>query len=315
MQVIGKALGFDPVGDAVAAEQAGFDGVRVIDHLFSGLAPDAPHAVPHALAGLAAAAVATERVVLTQTMLAATMRHPAECAQAVASIDRISGGRAEIGLGAGWYQPEHTAMGLALGSPRDRVDRVVEAATICRRMLEQSGRVEFKGRFFRAVCEVEWEPTPHVPVVMVGASRPALLRGAARVANRIDLLEVMNDGRPVLDGDHVNDVEHLQTRIDIARNAAAEAGNAVVFSATMNIVVVQSPAERDRVRAELASMSSSSPQLLDRELLRAVDTADGVLERFARLAEIGIDRVHVRPRDLHTQTWLTDSLQAIHALT
>ena len=98
MKVIGRALGFDPVGEARAAEAAGFDGVRVIDHFFSGLAPQPPHAVSHSLSGLAAAAVATEQVLLTQTMLAAGMRHPAECAQAVATIDRISGGRAELGL-------------------------------------------------------------------------------------------------------------------------------------------------------------------------------------------------------------------------
>ena len=107
MKVFGRALGFDPVGDARTAEAAGFDGVRVIDHFFSGLAPHAPHPVSHALSGLAAAAVATDRVLLTETMLAAGMRHPAECAQAIATIDRISGGRAELGLGTGWYRPEH----------------------------------------------------------------------------------------------------------------------------------------------------------------------------------------------------------------
>src|SRR5690606_17564101 len=124
MQVTGKALGFDPVAEATAAERAGYDGVRVVDHFFSGLAPEPPHAVSHALVGLGAAAVATSRVLLTQTMLAATMRHPAECAQAVATIDRVSGGRAELGLGAGWFRQEHEAMGLALGTPRDRVDRL-----------------------------------------------------------------------------------------------------------------------------------------------------------------------------------------------
>jgi alkanesulfonate monooxygenase SsuD/methylene tetrahydromethanopterin reductase-like flavin-dependent oxidoreductase (luciferase family) len=314
MQVIGRALGFDPVGDARAAEAAGFDGVRVIDHFFSGLAPQPPHPVSHALSGLAAAAVATERVLLTQTMLAAGLRHPAECAQAVATIDRISGGRAELGLGSGWYRPEHDAMGLALGSPADRAARVVEAATICRAMLEQRGAVSFEGRFFRAVCDIEWEPTPHVPEVMVGAARPRLLRAAARVANRIDLLEVMDDGRPVLDEENVNDEQHLAARIDLARRAAEEVGNRIVFSATANISLAASAPDRDRLRDELAGISQGTPATIERELLRAVDTADGMFERFATLAGLGVDRVHVRPRDELTKAWLTESLPRLQAL-
>lgn len=314
MQVISKALGFDPVGEARAAEEAGYDGVRVIDHFFSGLAPEPPHAVSHALTGLAAAAVATERVLLTQTMLAATMRHPAECAQAVATIDRISGGRAELGLGAGWYRPEHEAMGLALGSPAERAARVVEAATICRAMLEHRGAVSFEGRFFRAVSDIEWEQTPHIPAVMVGAARPALLRGAAQVANRIDLLEVMDDGRPRLDEVNVNDEEHLRERIDLARRSADEVGNDLAFSATANITVAEDVGECDRLRRELAGISQGTAATIDRELLRAVDTGDGMLARFATLAGLGIDRVHVRPRDAHTQAWLTESIPRIHAL-
>lgn len=314
MLVIGRALGFDPVGDARAAEAAGFDGVRVIDHFFSGLAPQPPHPVSHALAGLSAAAVATERVLLTETMLAAGMRHPAECAQAIATIDRISGGRAELGLGSGWFRPEHDAMGLALGPPADRAARVVEAATICRAMLEQRGTVAFEGRFFRAVSDIEWEPTPHVPAVMVGAARPRLLQAAARVANRIDLLEVMDDGRPVLDDDNVNDEQHLAARIDLARRSAEDARNEVVFSATANIELAESAQALERLREDLIGISRGSPATVERELLHSVDTADGMFERFATLAGLGIDRVHVRPRDELTQAWLTESLPRLQAL-
>jgi len=314
MLVIGRALGFDPVGDARAAEAAGFDGVRVIDHFFSGLAPQPPHPVSHALAGLSAAAVATERVLLTETMLAAGMRHPAECAQAIATIDRISGGRAELGLGSGWFRPEHDAMGLALGPPADRAARVVEAATICRAMLEQRGTVAFEGRFFRAVSDIEWEPTPHVPAVMVGAARPRLLQAAARVANRIDLLEVMDDGRPVLDDDNVNDEQHLAARIDLARRSAEDAGNEVVFSATANIELAESAQALERLREDLIGISRGTPATVERELLHSVDTADGMFERFATLAGLGIDRVHVRPRDELTQAWLTESLPRLQAL-
>ena len=205
-------------------------------------------------------------------------------------------------------------MGLALGPPADRAARVVEAATICRAMLEQHGTVSFEGRFFRAVCDIEWEPTPHVPAVMIGAARPRLLQAAAGVANRIDLLEVMDDGRPVLDEDNVNDEQHLAARIDLARRSAEEAGNQVVFSATANISLAESSQDRDRLREELVGISGGTPATVERELLHSVDTADGMFERFVTLAGLGVDRVHVRPRDPLTQAWLTESLPRLQAL-
>jgi hypothetical protein len=149
---------------------------------------------------------------------------------------------------------------------------------------------------------------------MVGAARPRLLRAAARVANRIDLLEVMDDGRPVLDEDNVNDERHLAERIDLARGAAEEAGNQLVFSTTANITVAESAQDRERFREELAGMSGGTAATVERELLRAVDSGDGMFERFATLAGLGIDRVHVRPRDEETEAWLREFLPRLQAL-
>src|SRR5262245_66064510 len=114
MLVLGRALAFDPANEARVAERTGYDGVRVINHFFSGIAPEPHRAVSHGIAGLAAAAAATDRVLLTTTMLSAPIRHPVECAQAIATIDRISGGRAELGIGGGWNRAEFEAVGIEL---------------------------------------------------------------------------------------------------------------------------------------------------------------------------------------------------------
>ncbi|MGV3758668.1 MAG: LLM class flavin-dependent oxidoreductase [Actinomycetota bacterium] len=313
MQVLGKAIGFDAVGDARRAEATGYDGVRVIDHFYSGIPPEPPAAVPHALTTLAAAAAVTERVLLTQTMLAATMRHPAEVAQAVAGLDRISGGRAELGLGTGWLPVEHESMGLSLGTPRERVDRVIEAATICRQMFEQQGHVHFDGRHFRAHSEATWPDTPHVPEILVGAHGPALLRKAAAVADRIDLLEAMRAGRPCFDGPDLNDAANLRARIDLARGAAEGTGRELRFSATLNITVRDSAADRDRARHPIAEAAGCALDVLDHELLRLVVTPTELFERVDRLAALGIDRLHIRPADAETQAWLDENLAEIRA--
>jgi alkanesulfonate monooxygenase SsuD/methylene tetrahydromethanopterin reductase-like flavin-dependent oxidoreductase (luciferase family) len=314
VQVLGRALAFAPAAEAREAERLGYDGVRVIDHFFSGIAPEPQRAVSHGIAGLAAAAAVTDRVLLTSTMLSAPIRHPAECAQAIATIDRISGGRAELGIGAGWNRAEFDAFGMELGHPRSRVDRLIEAATICRLMFEQKGVVSFAGRYFEAQSQTEWPATPHVPDVMVAAGSPRTIRLAAAVANRLDLLEYMPEGTPVLDAEHVNSREHLAERITSARHAAAEAMNDVRISATVMLVVTPDNATRDSARRDLAFIARSDLDLLDRELLRMIDTEVGVFERFKALAALGLDRVHVRPADEPSQRWLDDALRDLQAL-
>jgi alkanesulfonate monooxygenase SsuD/methylene tetrahydromethanopterin reductase-like flavin-dependent oxidoreductase (luciferase family) len=314
VEILGKALAFDPAREALAAERAGYDGVRVIDHFFSGVAPEPQRAVSHGLAGLAAAAAVTQRVLLTTTMLSAPIRHPAECAQAIASIDRISGGRAELGIGGGWNRAEFNAVAIDLGSPRDRVDRLIEAATICRQMFEQKGVVHFDGRFYRAHIDVEWAATPHVPEVMVAAAGRRAIKLAAPIANRVDLLETMPDGRPVLDAEHVNSKEHLAGRVALASEAAAASGNVLTLSATVMLLITPDRPARDTSRRNMATIARSNLELLELELLRIIDTGDGAFDRFHDLARVGLDRLHIRPADAFSERWLDEALPDLQAL-
>ncbi|MFP4512832.1 MAG: LLM class flavin-dependent oxidoreductase [Acidimicrobiales bacterium] len=314
MQVIGKALRFDPAGEARRAEDLGFDGVRVIDHFMSGVPPEPPAAVPHPFVSLGAAAAATSQVLLTQTMVAAPIRHPFEVAQAVSSLDRISGGRAELGMGTGWLESEFDNTGLRLGPPRERIDRLIEAATICHEMFHRQGCVEFHGDHFRAVSTAEWPTTPHVPEIMLGGHGPNMLRRAAAVADRIDLLEAMSASGPRFDGDHLNDVVNLRRRMALADEAAERSGKPIAFSATVNMVVRDSPATRLAEARSLASIANCDSSAFDSELLRMVATESDALERFAVLAELGIDRLHIRPVDEQTREWLEGSLADLRAL-
>ncbi len=310
MFVIGRSLSFDAVGGARAAEAAGFDGVRVIDHFFSGIPPERPVAVPHAVATLAAAAAVTDRVLLTQTMFAATMRHPVELAQAVATLDRISGGRAELGLGAAWLPAEHHATGLALGSPAERVERLCEAVTISAEMLRNDGVVDFDGHHFRAHIDVAWPATPSVPEVMVGAHGPVTIRRVAPIVDRIDLLEAMLGGRPNFDDRHSNSIEELARRIALA---TSNTDHHLRFSATVNLQVVE-PDQLRTSQETLAALAGCEVSTIEAERLRLVTSADEALDRFKELADIGIDRLHVRPADAATEEWLTSALPALQAL-
>lgn len=313
MQVIGKALGFDPAADAKRAESLGYNGVRAIDHYFSAIPPARPVAVAHCFVTITAAAGVTDHVVLTQTMVAASMHHPFEVAQAVATLDRISHGRAELGLGTGWLSVEHDSMGLSLGGPGERVERVVEAATVCRAMFEHDGCVDVDGRFFQAHSEAQWPALPHQPEIMMGAHGPRLLAAAATVADRIDLAEALTGCRPNFSGAHANTADNLASRIRLAREAAIDSGHgrSLRFSATVNMQVTPDNATRDDARAALAEAAICDLDDLDNELLRVVAAEDEVLGKFRVLGSIGVDRLHVRPMDEHSQQWLDEAIKDI----
>ncbi|HJT38118.1 MAG TPA: LLM class flavin-dependent oxidoreductase [Actinomycetota bacterium] len=114
------------------AESLGFDSVWVSDHLFLDLAkyggPPARYKTPEATAMLAALATATERVRFGSLVLCASFRHPVFLAAQLQTIHEASGGRLEVGLGAGWYEAEFNAAGIPFGSASQRIERLAVVA-------------------------------------------------------------------------------------------------------------------------------------------------------------------------------------------
>ena len=230
VRVFGGALFWDPVAEARDAEQRGFDGVRVLDHFAAPASPEAMFATPHSLVTLAAAAAVTSRIGLTQTMLCNTFRNPAELAHAIATLHRISGGRAELGLGAGWHRAEHEAFGYPFPGLAERLARLRESVHICRTMFRDNGRISFRGEFYRAEFDAAWPAIPSVPEVMIGGTAPSVLTLAGQIADRVDLVHAMRGGLPFLGGDRHNGVRRISELRDIAVRAGDAAGNSPAFS-------------------------------------------------------------------------------------
>ncbi len=113
-------------------------------------------------------------------------RHPAVLAKTAVTVDIASGGRLELGLGAGWFEPECAAYGIELGSVPERFDRFEEALTIIRSLLTQP-TTTFEGRYYRlenAWCEPKAAQQPHPPIVLGGKGERRLLPLVARYADR-----------------------------------------------------------------------------------------------------------------------------------
>jgi F420-dependent oxidoreductase-like protein len=133
---------------------------------------------------LIALAQATRRVRLGTLVTGIQYRHPAVLANMVSTLDIISGGRLELGIGAGWNEQESGAYGIELGTPRQRSDRFEEACEVLVGLLSQE-TTTFKGEYYHLI-DARNEPKgvqrPHPPICVGGSGERRTLRTAARFA-------------------------------------------------------------------------------------------------------------------------------------
>ena len=166
-------------------EEAGVDVLLIRDHFSAGafgqqLAP---------FTALATAAAVTTRLRVGTIVLSNDFRHPAIVAHEAASLHLVSGGRFELGLGAGWYQPEYDAAGIGFDPAGQRIGRLEESLSIIRALLSGTA-VHHSGTWYRVEgLDLDVLPAPRSsPRLLVGAGGPRMLRLAARHADVVGVL-------------------------------------------------------------------------------------------------------------------------------
>ncbi|HEX7521631.1 MAG TPA: LLM class flavin-dependent oxidoreductase, partial [Acidimicrobiia bacterium] len=132
------------------AEQLGFDSLWLSDHLWLDIAKygggDEVYGAYEPLVTLAALARQVPRVRLGTLVLCEALRPASVLAKALATLDRITGGRLDIGMGAGWYEPEYEAVGMTMPPPGERLTRLGEAVDVVRGLLG-GGPFTYDGKF------------------------------------------------------------------------------------------------------------------------------------------------------------------------
>ena len=134
---------------------------------------------------LAALAAQTERLRLGVMVTGNTYRHPAVLANMGATVDHISHGRLDFGIGAAWNEQEHAAYGIPLFAPGERIRRLGEACEVIRRLWTEE-TVTFAGKYYQlteARCEPKPVQKPYPPVIIGGSGEQLTLRVVARYAN------------------------------------------------------------------------------------------------------------------------------------
>jgi probable F420-dependent oxidoreductase len=172
-------------------EELGYAALYVTDHLSRQLAPTA---------ALAAAAAVTRSLRIGPYVFANDFRHPLIVAREAATLDRLSGGRLDLGLGAGWKRGDYRQLGIAYDAPGVRIDRLVESLGIIRRLLSGE-ELTHHGRFYH-LERARVQPTPiqqpHPPI-MLGGGGPRMLRIASREGQIVSFVpQFSTTGRPLL---------------------------------------------------------------------------------------------------------------------
>ena len=166
------------------AEALGYDTAWTYDH-FVPVMMDPYDPCLEAWSCLAALAVHTSRIRIGALVTGNTYRHPAILAKTATTVDVISSGRLEFGIGAGWYEPEHAMFGLRFGSVRERCERLDEALTVIRSLWHER-QASFDGSHYQlraAVAEPKPLQRPHPPITVAGAGEKRLLPIVARHAD------------------------------------------------------------------------------------------------------------------------------------
>ncbi len=185
---------FEPIKDYVlAAEKLGYDAIWINDHLLP-IVGSVKKPMLECWTVLSSLAPLTKRIRLGPLVLNNNFRHPQLLAKMACTLDVVSRGRLELGIGAGWYEREHKAFGLSLPKHPERMKMLEESIVLIKR-LWTGRRTSFRGRFYHvkdAICLPEPVQKPHPPL-LVGGNSGRVLDLMARHADKANFLLVSSD--------------------------------------------------------------------------------------------------------------------------
>ena len=253
------------------AEELGFDWVSDFDHFLpiqgdpSGPCFDGPTL-------LGALASQTKRVRCGMLVNSVTYRHPAVLANIVATLDHVSGGRVEYGMGAGWYGLEHDQYGIPFPRIGERMDMLDEACRILRSMWTQE-TTTFAGQHWQ--LQDAWcNPKPlqeHLPLVIGGSGEKRTLR---IVAEHADIWNTF-----------LGTTDELQHKLDVLAGHCSDVGRDaadVRVSLTLRAIV---RARHEDAAAMAAGFGTDNPRLAD---MLVYGTAEDVAEQLTARRELGV---------------------------
>jgi alkanesulfonate monooxygenase SsuD/methylene tetrahydromethanopterin reductase-like flavin-dependent oxidoreductase (luciferase family) len=259
------------------ADELGYDHIWTWDHVYA-IFGDPHQDIFEGYTAIAALAVATRRARLGLFVGANTFRNPGLAAKCLVTIDHISGGRAIMGIGAAWMEPEHRAFGIDFGSgPGQRLDWLAEAAPAIRTLLDGGSVTSAPGSRY-AFNDLAIHPLPlqaHLPILIGGGGEKKTLR---IVAQHADMWNVSGTPEVVAHKDEVL-VAHCR---DVGRDPAA-----IERTLGCKITIRDSEAEAQRVQRELLEHNRTPDSWIEGDDSFWPGTVEQIAERMTSFRRVG----------------------------
>jgi probable F420-dependent oxidoreductase len=273
----------EPPGSEVLArardlEEMGYGTINVGDHIAGGLwAP---------LVALAGAAATTSRVRLSTNVLANGFRNPLLLAREIATLDVLSGGRFELGIGAGWASSDFESLGIPFEAGGVRVDRLGEAIRLLKRFFTED-EVTHAGTYYRhekAQCRPRTVQRPHPPI-LIAASRRQLLALAGREADIVRIFAAVGPDGMLRDPASVT-FEAARERIEKVRAAAGDRFDQIELSMSQDFALADDPEREIDKRAETLGLPREA---IANSIYRPTGSLEFARSHLLRLArELGV---------------------------
>jgi len=276
----------DQLAIARRAEAAGFETLLRSDH-YDSFPGEGGRPTTDAWTVVAGLARETERIRLGVLVSPVTFRHPGALAKIVATVDEMSGGRVEVGVGAGWNEPEHAHHGLAFPPIEIRAEMLEEQLAILRGLWEEPDGWSFEGRHYRVPGSVfrprpVQQPSP--PLIVGGEGSPRSMRIAVRFADEFNL----SSATPERVADRFGRLD------EIARDAGRDPSS-ILHSTMVGVLVGRDSGEvqrRTSVLLEQFGLADAGTAWLEtrrpRWIFGTPDEARAAVDRFAT---VGVQRL------------------------
>ena len=268
---------------SVTADSIGFDSIYAYDHFIPFYSDDRNKNIFECFTLLSALAAITERIKIGQIVTCNSYRNPSFLAKMLSTLDVISKGRVELGIGAGWYEQEYTAYGYHFPSNVSRIKQLDESVSIIKAMWKEK-HTSFEGKYYRikeAICNPKPIQKPH-PIIMIGGSgEKYLLKVVAKHADRYNLFF----GTP-------ND---MKTKISVLKEHCKSIGRdykEIQYSIVLPCIIKDTDQEVNQVLVQYKRKDKTLEEYLQYLIGGvAVGTPEKVLQGLEKYIDIGVTHI------------------------
>jgi probable F420-dependent oxidoreductase len=283
-----------------AGEALGFESALLAEHYYPSGGPDGyaggfgERVAADAWIYLAGMARETARIRLGTLVSPVTFRHPVVLAKMAATLDQLSDGRAELGIGAGWLEPEHKAYGFDFPAPGRRVDLVEEQLQVISGLWSQDP-FSHDGAAYH-LTEAHFTPKP------VQRPRPPIIVGGRSTSERLPKLAAKYADEYVIGSPSLDDCRLTRQKLDRACAANGRDPSTVRLSAFLAICVGKTQRDIDRALAEYRATNPQYVRMMEGRPNWIEGRPDQAAEKLEALSRAGIDRALLSVNsDLHRE--------------